>query len=185
MLKFAQHSALAGAHAFLSASKYHWVNYDEEHLVERYSTQLAAQKGTELHDIASKCIENKIKLLDTQQTMNMYVNDAIGYRMSPEVTLVYSVNAFGTADAICFDGDILRIHDLKTGVSRVHMSQLKIYAAFFALEYEIEPETHETELRIYQNDEILAENPEPEEIREIMAKIIVFDRKIEELKEQM
>lgn len=182
MMKFENHSQLAGMHAFLSASKYHWVNYTEEHLVERYSTQLAAAKGTELHDLASRCITHSVRLEDNDSTISLYVNDAIDLGLSPEVTLVYSINAFGTADAIGFDGKILRIHDLKTGVTRVKMTQLLIYAAFFCLEYEMEPEDFDTELRIYQTDEVAVYNPEPGEIREIMAKIIIFDRVIEDLK---
>ena len=71
-------------------------------------------------------------------TFNAYVNDAIGYGLDPEVVLYHSENAFGTADAIGFDEKkhLLRIHDLKTGVTRVNMVQLHIYAALFCLEYE-------------------------------------------------
>ena len=53
---FNKHSALEGQHAFLGASKYHWINYDESKVAESYSKFLATQKGTELHDFAAKCI---------------------------------------------------------------------------------------------------------------------------------
>ena len=45
---FNKHSALEGQHAFLGASKYHWINYDESKVAESYSKFLATQKGTEL-----------------------------------------------------------------------------------------------------------------------------------------
>ena len=41
-MKFNDHSRLEGAHAFLSASKYHWVNYDDAKLIESYRTAQAA-----------------------------------------------------------------------------------------------------------------------------------------------
>ena len=34
---FNKHSALEGQHAFLGASKYHWINYDESKVAESYS----------------------------------------------------------------------------------------------------------------------------------------------------
>lgn len=42
---FNKHSALEGQHAFLGASKYHWINYDESKVAESYSKFLATQKG--------------------------------------------------------------------------------------------------------------------------------------------
>lgn len=41
---FNKHSALEGQHAFLGASKYHWINYDESKVAESYSKFLATQK---------------------------------------------------------------------------------------------------------------------------------------------
>ena len=110
--------------------------------------------------------------------MNEYVNDAIGYGMSPERVLYFSDNAFGTTDAISFKNNILRIHDLKTGVTPAHMEQLEIYAAFFCLEYQKNPEDIMIILRLYQNNEVIEEIPEPGVIRSIMAKIILFDKRI-------
>lgn len=40
---------------------------------------------------------------------------------------------------------MLRIHDLKTGISPVHMDQLLIYAALFCLEYKIKPGSIDTD----------------------------------------
>ena len=170
--------------SFLGASKYHWINYDESKVAESYSKFLATQKGTELHDFAAKCITLGQKLPKSQKTLNMYVNDAIGFKMVPEQPLFYSENCFGTTDAIAFRNRMLRIHDLKTGVIPAHMEQLEIYAALFCLEYKIKPADIEMELRIYQNNQILYENPTAETIVPIMDKIITFDKVINKIKEQ-
>ena len=179
---FNQHSELAGKHAFLSASKYHWIRYSDEKLEATYRTQLAAQQGTILHDFAAQAITLGVKLARSQKTLNMYINDAIGFRMTPEQVLYYSDNAFGTADAISFRKGLLRIHDLKTGVNPASMDQLMIYVALFCLEYQIKPGSIEIELRIYQNDEVLVHTPELDDIVEIMDRMVAFDRRIEELR---
>ena len=166
---FNRHSDLEGAHAFLSASKGTWIDYTSEKLEATYESRQAVLRGTELHEIAAKLITMKVKLPRSQKTLNMYVNDAIGFRMQPEVVLAYSPVAFGTADAISFRDNLLRIHDLKTGVHPANMRQLRIYAAFFCLEYRHHPAKLNCELRIYQNDDIVIEHPDPEEILRIMA----------------
>lgn len=173
-----KHSELIGNHAFLSASKYHWVNYSEDKLVEAYQSYLAAQRGTELHEFAAKCIQLNQRLPEENRTLNMYVNDAIGYKMNPEQVLFYSENCFGTADAICFRRKTLRIHDLKTGATPTHMEQLMVYAALFCLEYKVKPIDISMELRIYQNDEVLYHKPQVDEIAPIMDKIVTFDKLI-------
>lgn len=145
---------------------------------------LATQKGTVLHDFARQCIELRQKLPKSQKTLNMYVNDAIGYKMRLEQLLFYFENCFGTADAICFRNNLLRIHDLKTGVVQAHMEQLEIYAALFCLEYVKDPSKIDMELRIYQNNTIVVSNPEPSDINLIMDKIITFDKVINKIKEQ-
>ena len=48
---FNNHSNLEGQHAFLGASKYHWINYDETKVADAYSKFLATQRGTVLHDL--------------------------------------------------------------------------------------------------------------------------------------
>jgi len=182
-MNFNSHSRLRGEHAFLSASKYHWIRYDEEQLSSSYLKYLATQKGTELHALAHKCIQLGVRLPKGRKTFNQYVNDALGFRMRSEQVLYYSDNAFGTADTISFRDNMLRIHDLKTGVSPVSMNQLEVYAAFFCLEYNVNPEDISIELRIYQMDDVTIHAPSPEHIREIMEKIIIFDKRIEILKE--
>ena len=87
----------------------------------------------------------------------------------------------GTADAISFRNNFLRIHDLKTGTRPVHVEQLEIYAALFCLEYKVKPADIKIELRIYQNDEILVHEPEAEEIIVIMNKIIHLNKILEEV----
>lgn len=186
-MKWNRHLHLAGSHAFLSASKYHWVNYDDEKLEDVFFKYKSAQRGTEIHEVASELIRLGIKLPSNNKTLNLYVNDAIGFRMDTEVTLYYSDNCFGTADAICFrkqpkKRNILRIHDLKTGVSPAHIKQLEIYAALFCLEYSIHPKDIDCELRIYQLDQVLVHEPEVEEMLYIMQKIRDFDEKIQSLK---
>ena len=105
-MNFNKHSMYEGQHAFLGASKYHWINYDEDKLISSYTTALARQKGTELHDFAAKCIKLGQRLPKSRKTLNMYVNDAIGFKMKPEQVLYYSDNCFGTADAIVFRNNL-------------------------------------------------------------------------------
>lgn len=112
----------------------------------------------------------------------MFVNDAIGYKMQSEVVLFYSPNAFGTADAISFHKNVLRIHDLKTGVTPASFVQLEIYAALFCLEYRVKPTDIEISLRIYQNDEVIEHFPPAEDIINIMGKITAADKIIESIK---
>jgi len=183
-MNFNKHSNLEGQHAFLGASKYHWINYSEDKVAESYSRFLATQKGTQLHEFAAQCIRLGQKLPKSKKTLNAYVNDAIGFKMTPEQILFYSDNCFGTADAIAFRGDLLRIHDLKTGAIPAHMEQLEVYAALFCLEYKIKPADIRMELRLYQSDDILVANPTVEDIAPIMDKIITFDKIINKIKEQ-
>jgi hypothetical protein len=181
-MNFNKHSEIEGQHAFLGGSKYHWINYNEEKLESAYLKYLAVQKGVDLHDFACRCIQLGQKLPKSKKSLNQYVNDAIGYRMTPEQILYYSDIAFGTADAISFRDNLLRIHDLKTGVSLVSMHQLEIYAALFCLEYDVKPFDISMELRIYQLDEVLVYIPPSEDINIIMNKMVIFDRRIEKLK---
>lgn len=178
-MNFKKHLGLEGKHAFLSPSKYHWINYDSEKVAAAYLKFLATQRGTELHDFAKRCIELGQKLPASKKTLNMYVNDAIGFRMTPEQVLYFSENCFGTADAISFRKNILRIHDLKTGETPTSFHQLEVYAAIFCLEYNVNPKDIKTILRIYQLNEFEEVIVEPEEIAAIMSKIVEFDALID------
>jgi hypothetical protein len=181
-VRFNTHSNLAGTHAFLGASSPHWINYSDDKLDFAYTTAQAARRGTELHELAKNCIRLGVRLPDTPTTMNLYVNDAIGFRMTPEQILYYSPNCYGTTDTISFRKNFLRIHDLKSGVTRSPVRQLYVYVALFCLEYEFSPFAIDIETRIYQSDEVKIYVPEPEEIAYIMDKIVTFDKRIEALK---
>lgn len=188
------HSKLKGQHAFLGASNYHWINWDDETLAQRYYSQYATSVGTVLHEFAENCINSRMKLtkhdkhavemalylggipkgaVDIDKALlNLlpFVNDAIGYHMSSEVILYYSKNCYGTTDAIGYQEKehILRIHDYKSGVTPAHFEQLLIYAALFYLEYHKKPSEHITELRIYQSNEVSVYTPDPMEVEKYM-----------------
>ena len=179
------HSNLSGQHAFLGASKYHWINYNDEKMIEAYRNYKAAERGTELHEFAAQCIRLRQKLKGTANLAN-YVNDAIGFGMTPEVVLYFSEYCFGTADTIKFDEKkgFLRIHDLKTGTIPAHIEQLEVYAALFCLEYHVKPGDIQTELRIYQNDDIMIFEPSVENIAPIMDKAITATKILRSLNEK-
>ena len=182
MLHFNTHVRFVGKHAFLGASKYHWVNYDMSKMEHTWANQFEAARGARLHAIAADLIRERIRLPKNNKSFNNYVNDAIGFMMTPEQLLVYSDNCFGTCDTISFNKGVLRIHDLKNGSYRVNGLQVDIYAAFFCLEYKINPYDIEMYLRIYQNDEIIEHVGNPEWIKFIMDKTVQFDRRIEAMK---
>lgn len=182
-MHFNEHSKLKDKHALLSPSKYHWVDYDMEKVRSLYLSTMAIERGVKLHDLAKRCIEERVNLPKIKKTINMYVNDAIGYRMTPEQVLYFSDNCFGTADAICYRDDTLRIHDLKTGRTRADFRQLEIYAALFFLEYkDVKLDNTDIELRIYQSNDVLIYNPEKATISARMRQVIDADREIEKLK---
>jgi hypothetical protein len=96
--------------------------------------------------------------------------------MATEQILFYSENCFGTADAISFRYNTLRIHDLKTGVYPGSVHQLEVYAALFCLEYDKDPLKIKYDLRIYQDNEVIMYDVDPEDIVFIMSRIRDFDR---------
>ena len=202
---FNAHSDLAGKHSFMSPSSWTWLNDDEDKLLDRYGAKYATTAGTILHDVARARIFHRIKMskgdkksvfvtllergvpravadgyLDFDlifDTLILYVNDAIGYKMTPEVILCYSDYCFGTADSISFRDDILRVHDFKSGMTPAKIEQLMVYAALFCLEYRKRPKDIHTELRIYQCREALIHEPDPSDIDDVM-KIIIRDSKL-------
>ena len=174
-MRFVDHSNLEGKHAFLGASKSTWLRYDDAKVLKTYRNARAAAIGTQLHEIAAEHIRLGLPFGETIDTVGMFVNDAIRYQMTPEQGLYFSPYAFGTADAISFDPatELLRIHDLKTGLGPTKFEQLEVYAALFCLEYNIPP-TINMHLRIYQNNEVRRHNPDADDIREIMRRIVHF-----------
>lgn len=180
-MNFLKHSNLEGLHAPFSASQSHWLRYDDEKAMEIYANKKAAEMGSRLHAWAKETIDLGIKQPRSSKTLYAYVNDAIGFKMSTEVVLFYSERFFGTADAISFRDNMLRIHDLKTGKIPAKMEQLEIYAALFCLEYKIKPGDIAMELRIYQNDEVVCHTPTAEDILPIMDKIVHFNKLLEQM----
>lgn len=185
-MRFNNHYKLEGLHAPFSPSKASWLRYDDAKALEVYNNKKAAERGTRLHQWVKETIDLKIKQPRSKQTLYAYVNDAIGFKMSTEVVLFYSERFFGTADAISYrqqpNGRYkLRIHDLKTGTTAVHMEQLLVYAALFCLEYNVRPGDIDMELRIYQNDNYQVCEPTAEDIAPIMDKIVHLDKILEKI----
>ena len=174
---FNDHSYLAGSHAAFSCSQPSWVNYDDSRLLEVYANKHASEYGTRLHEWAAETIKLGIRQPKSRTTLAMYVNDAITFKMEPEVVLYYSNYFYGTTDAISFRNDFLRIHDLKTGVTKPHHEQLELYAALFCLEYKKDPYTLKgIECRLYQCNDIDIWEPEPGQIKEFMDLIVHFNK---------
>jgi len=182
-MNFNTHSTIEGKHAFLSPSSYHWINYNDQKLDARWHAANAARLGVELHEFSHMAIRLGIKQAKNKTTISMYVNDGIAYKMSCEQPLFYSDNCFGTPDTICFRNNLLRIHDLKTGVIPASHHQLEVYAALFCLEYGYSPFDIGIELRIYQRGDIDVYIPYPDVILKIMDTIVMFDQRIELLRE--
>lgn len=206
---FEKHSNLQGKHAFLAPSQPHWLRYNEEQLYQKYTSTFAQSMGTSLHELAATLISNNLKLkkgdklavmshllsdgipkdvIDMERIYSnfmTYVNDAIGFKLIPEQVLYYSDYCFGTADAISFRNNFLRIHDYKSGTIPAKMEQLLVYAALFCLEYKVKPGEIETELRIYQNDEVIFHNPTAEEILPVMDAIIQHSKALERMNEEV
>lgn len=184
------HSRLRGTHAVLSPSNHSWMHYDVDKLINFIYNNMAKEKGTELHDFAERAIKLKEPLAPKRRTLNLYVNDAIKYNMEPEKCVYYSEYIYGWADSISFNIEkkysktkpLLRIHDLKTGVTKASFEQLDGYAALFCLEYDHNPRDILFEERIYQNDEVHICNPTIENILPIMDQIKLFDQVIRDIR---
>ena len=183
-MRFNRHSALEGKHSFLSPSKASWLRYDDQKLERVFVEHLAHLRGVEEHDFAARAIKLGHRMEDNPLTLNMYVNDSIGWRLKPEVSLYWSDVCFGTADAIGYQESkrLLRISDLKTGKSATKMDQLIVYGAIFCLEYEIKPWEIDTELRIYQSNKVIYHEPDPDEIFHAMDRILVGTRLLEAIR---
>ena len=200
----------AGAHAILSPSKSSWTNYtDKDKLFDLVCSSYAQEIGTLLHQLASVAIKYQVKIpkiaarpiillyllahniprgiIDADKYVPnfcAYVNDAIGFDMTPEQPLKFSNNAFGTADAIRFNEKKmhLRIHDYKSGITKPCLRQLEVYAAYFCLEYHIKPKDLTFELRIYWQNEVIVGNPTAADILPLIDRIQDYDNFIKSLK---
>jgi hypothetical protein len=181
-------------------------DYTEEQLFNRFKSRYAQDIGTYLHELAETLIRENVKLRKTDKNIVLvhllqngipraaidldrlysnfmnYVNDAIGFRLTPEQPLYYSDNCFGTADGISFRNNFLRVHDYKSGKTPAKMEQLLCYAALFCLEYKVKPtDLDGCELRIYQNDEVIFDNPTPDEIMHVMNIIVDSDKYVSDV----
>lgn len=184
-LKFNNHNELNGMHAFLSPSGYHWLKYDKDKLKKNWRNRQNMARGTYLHELASMMIKTRTKAAPHRKALNLFVNDAIGFRMNSEVVLYYSDNCFGTADAIRFDKDTLelRIFDLKTGESKPSFDQLLIYAALFCLEYGYDPRKLKLmQLRLYQFNDYEEYLANGDEVVAIIRQIERMNAAVEEAK---
>lgn len=207
------HSNLIGKHALFNPSGISWLNYNLEEngidsVFQRYKAQYATTIGTTLHEYAEKRIKYRLRMFKSEKNnvlmylldkgiprsvidieyvfdnLLQYVNDAIGFRMDPEVILYYSDNCFGTTDAIYFRDKELRIHDYKSGKVSAHIEQPRTYAGLFCLEYGIKPKDITTNLRIYHAEEMIEETTDPEELEAIMTQIIKLDKIVSKWKEE-
>lgn len=161
-------------------------------MMDKYYKSYAQQIGTQLHKFSEDRIKSGMRMRKSDKemiifellrndipdraiqlydidilygTVMTYINDAIKYKLTPEQILFYSMNFYGTADAIGFSKNNLIIFDLKTGETPAHMEQLLIYAALFCLEYNKKPiDLNDIELRIYQLDEAVIFHPGVEDI---------------------
>lgn len=186
-MRLNKHSELEGKHSFLSPSSPAWIRYDDSKLERRFLEHLAHVRGTKEHAFAKEAIELGHRLPDEPKTVNMYVNDCIGWRLKPEVALYWSDFCFGTADALGYSASqrVLRVSDLKTGKTPASMDQLLIYAALFCLEYEFsKPWELEFELRIYQSNRIKDYFPTGEEIFTYMDRILTGTRLLETIRDE-
>lgn len=190
-MRLLPHSELRGKHANLMApSNYHWTNYDEDTMVKTIMSSQRARLGDRKHAFAAEAIALRQKQPDIQKTLNMYINDAIGFKMTPEQPLFYSWNCFGTCDAISYRLNpntgrwMLRIHDLKTGSTRTNMRQLEIYVAIFCFEYDVNPAEIDIELRIYKSDQIFIHIPDLDDIIHIMEQIKFMDKLIDTMEQE-
>lgn len=138
-------------HATFSPSDRTWLNYDREKIIQRINAARAVQRGTELHELAEHCIKMKTPLDESNGIISSYVKDCIDMGMDTEVTMMYSEDIGGTADAIHFDSssNTLYVFDLKTGEGRAYFNQVVIYAALWCLIHIVNPLTIKFDLRIY------------------------------------
>lgn len=148
---FEQHNNLRGKHAFLSPSQPQWLKYSKEQLRQKRISSYSQPMGTSLHALAETLIANGLKLkkgdkltvlshlltdgiprevIDMDRIYNnlmTYVNDAIGFRLTPEQVLYYSDACFGTADAISFKNNLLRFHGRTTSEDWIRFRRQSLY----------------------------------------------------------
>lgn len=178
-LELHEHPELKDLHAPFSPSQFYWINYDREKLINFWDNRKAQQIGTDVHSFAAEQLrqeyyfrENNLPFSNRhshRDIFSLFINHSIDNWMKPEVAVKYSDICFGHADSLAFNlkKRTLYINDLKTGKHPAAMDQLEIYAAIFFAEYSptlqfehfINIEECKTELRIFQNNEIILSEP--------------------------
>ena len=164
---FNKHSELEGRHAILSPSKHYWLNYDDEGLMRNYISSFATDIGTLVHEYASDRIKYRLPIdIENEEAKNgllmHLLKNGIPFRVIDLDRLFYNLVPY-VNDAI--------------GYRMASMDQLLCYAGLFFLEYkrDYRPQTMKVELRIYQNQEVLVNQPSSEEVKAVMDKIIHGD----------
>lgn len=178
----------------------------EELIQRKRAAKYATKVGTVLHDYAQKRIKLGMRLNKAErnsvvfylltngipedvfdiefifENLRTYINDCILHRMNVEQKLKFSDIFYGTADAISFEKNRLKIFDLKTGRSPVHIEQLMQYAALFCLEYGYKPSNIEIELRIYQADQVAVCEVDPNDIKDIINSMRITNKIYHEMR---
>ena len=116
------------AHAFASPSDYgRWGScagaltlqkkLDEKGLLPEDSSSPAAERGTELHELAEQAIlGHDVEVPEEIEAYIDYCKSMVGdTQVEAKVPLIYSPEETGTVDFACVDGEVLKIVDLKTG----------------------------------------------------------------------
>lgn len=151
-----------GQHAILAPSTYK-AGREPTKVLKNYCSRYATDIGTALHALAQKRIDRHERLspelakdwiVNTLLDANIprevinpelywanlmnYVNDAIGFGMLTEIPVKYSDRSFGWIDAFTYDPSTrtVRIHDYKSGFTKINEEQTLNYVALWALEYE-------------------------------------------------
>lgn len=186
-MDFKPHSELEGMHSFLAPSNPAWLNDDEDKLIARYNKRQKAQRGTELHAWAHECIRLGRLQPEGGDIIAQYINDGIRWRMRNEVILFFSLFGFGSADSVRYDivKRVLRVSDLKTGVTIASFVQLECYAALFCLEYDLNPFEISIELRIYQGRQVKEVLADPDRIFHIMDRYKWATKVLEEYRKEL
>lgn len=178
-LELNDHPEIKDLHAPFSPSQFRWLYYDKDKLLDFWKNRNAQQIGTEVHAFAAEQLRQEYYFREHnlpysnrhshRDIFSLFINHSIDNLMQPEVAVKYSDICWGHADSLAFNvkKKTLYINDLKTGKHPAPMDQLEIYAAIFYAEYSpilqykyhIDLRDCKNELRIFQNNEILFEEP--------------------------
>lgn len=183
-VRFEPRPDLEGRHALLSPSQYHWIRYDEDKFDRIYHTRLAAARGTAEHEFAAMAIKLGRRQPANKDSLNMFINDSIRWRLEPEVALYADEMFFGHADAAGYKKGVFRVSDYKSGETKTSMDQLKCYVALFCIQFDMSPFEFNAEMRIYQFNEIREELAEPHDIMIIIDRWKTFSKRAADIRRE-